>query len=550
MNMAERRRFGIGNLFRRQTPKPKDKEVFNPGIQEKNNSYMITSPILYHVAQQSVIVRTCTTQLKNEIFRRGYDWEEAFVMICKRCGSKHEAPVEQCKDCGATELVKPDPQQLKFASKFLDGYVNKSDQMFIDVMKELEDDLNIMDDAYIILVKEYFMDANGDIRMHRIKEIYRGDPVTMALYTDEEGTKGVAGFTCLKHREIISTESTDDCDECGAALHPVYYVNRAHGEEQHYIKGEVLHFSKYNPSRLYGLSPVLTLWNHITTLIAMENYVNSSYSKARMPRGLLAVQTRNIDSMKSFWRGVKEKMEQDPHFIPVMGIEAENGKGSIEWIKFLDSLKEMDYVAVKDDLRDRISGFYGVSKVFMSDNSASGGLNNEGMQILVTNRAVEMAQTIWNNYVLPFVTKEFGITDWDLKLPPSEEEDEIAKLRKREIEVNVAASIKNLGFEVDMDDEGRFKYKKELPDQPKGGKDGEALENDPYAGTNIDQSHIGEMMEGAGGKPTQAEAGKPEKVKATRNKPSMSEGPDKRFSGLPAEAGNQNVDKRTERRIP
>jgi len=56
-------------------------------------------------------------------------------------------------------------------------------------------------------------------------------------------------------------------------------------------------------------------------------------------------------------------------------------------------------------------------------------------------------------------------------------------------------------------------------------------------------------MEG-GGKPTQAEAGKPEKVAATRNKPSMSEGPDKRFTGLPAEAGNQNVDKRTERRIP
>ena len=29
----------------------------------------------------------------------------------------------------------------------------------------------------------------------------------------------------------------------------------------------------------------------------------------------------------------------------------------------MDSLKEMDYVSVKDDLRDRISAFYGVSKV-------------------------------------------------------------------------------------------------------------------------------------------------------------------------------------------
>ena len=181
----------------------------------------------------------------------------------------------------------------------------------------------------------------------------------------------------------------------------------------------------------------------------------------------------------------------------------------------------------------------------MSDNSASGGLNNEGMQILVTNRAVEMAQTIWNEYVLPFVTLEFGVTDWQLKLPPSEEEDAIAKLRKREIEVNIAASIKNLGFSVDMDDEGRFTYKKEEAPPQEGQED---VELDQYAGTNIDQSHIGEMME-QGNKPSMDDAGQPAKVKATRNKPSMSVGPDKRFTGLPAEAGNQNVDKRTEKRV-
>ena len=120
-----------------------------------------------------------------------------------------------------------------------------------------------------------------------------------------------------------------------------------------------------------------------------------------MPKGLLAVQTRNIESMKTFWRGVKEKMEQDAHFIPVMGIEAENGRGSVEWVKFMDSLKEMDYISVKEDLRDRVAAFYGVSKIFMADNSASGGLNNEGMQILVTNRAVEMAQNVLEQICIP-----------------------------------------------------------------------------------------------------------------------------------------------------
>ena len=536
----------LGKFVRRKTPNPLAKEVYNLGIQEKRNVQHIIGPVLYDVANQSTIVRTCITQLKTEIFRRGFEWNKSFFKICNDCGTKHEKETDVCRNCGSKNLRAPSQQQKIYAEKFFNGYVNSSEQKFIDVLKELEADLNIADDAYLILVKEYYLDNTGTIRMHKINEVFRGDPVTMHLYTDDNGEKGNTGFTCIKHRDVISDNPVGHCELCGDDLHPIHYVNRANGKEQYYLEGEVLHFSKYSPSRLYGLSPVLTLWNHITTLLAMENYVNSSYAKARMPRGLLAVQTRNVDSMKSFWRGVKEKMEQDPHFIPVMGIEAENGKGSIEWIKFLDSLKEMDYIAVKDDLRDRICGFYGVSKVFMADNSASGGLNNEGMQILVTNRAVEMAQTIWNNYVFPFITEEFGITDWRLKLPPSEEEDELAKLRLREIEVQIAASIKNLGFEVEMDDKGRFTYKKEQPMEQQNKDSDKPIDKDPFAGTNIDASQLGQLQEQA----LSGETSKPQENPATtRNKPSSSTGPDKRFSGLPAEAGNKNVDKRTERRV-
>ena len=541
----EKRRFSLTNLFRRSTPKPADRKVYNMGIQERETNHMMTGPIIYNIVNQSVIARTCITQLKQEVFRRGYVWEKAYEARCNNCGKEHQRPVSECSRCGSQDLSPPDPKQKEYAEKFIEGYVNKSEQLFIDVFQELEDDLNIMDDAYIVLVKEYFIDGNGKIRMHRVKELYRGDPVTMFIYSDELGRRGTKGFTCVNHRNVVHTDPHELCEVCGSNLFPIHYVNRVNGQDQYFLKGEVLHFSKYSPSRLYGMSPVITLFNAIMTLIAMENYVNQSYTKSRMPRGLLAVQTRNMDSMRSFWRSVKEKMETDPHFIPVMGIEAESGKGAVEWIKFMDSLKEMDYVSVKDDLRDRISAFYGVSKVFMADNTTSGGLNNEGMQILVTNRAVQKAQTVYNNYVFPFLVKQFGITDWNLKLPPSEEEDEIAVLRKREIEVNIAASTKNLGFEVDMDEDGNFTFTKPKPEEPKekGEEEGEQTLTDPYAGTNIDASQLGQMQE-------QALQGKPqENPPATRNKPSMNQGPDKRLSGLPLDAGNQNVDRRTERRV-
>ena len=183
----------------------------------------------------------------------------------------------------------------------------------------------------------------------------------------------------------------------------------------------------------------------------------------------------------------------------------------------------------------------------MADSSTSGGLNNEGMQILVTNRAVEMGQNVYNHYVFPWIIKQFGITDYELVLPPSEEEDEIARLRKREIEVNIAASIKNLGFEVDMNGEGEFEFKKPPP-EPKvveGGKEEKAVEKDPYAGTDIDASQLGQMQEEALSQKDSPQEGD----STTRNKPSMSVGPPNRASGLPAEAANNNVDRRTERKV-
>tara|TARA_R110002020_G_scaffold92635_1_gene224094 strand:- start:896 stop:2515 length:1620 start_codon:yes stop_codon:yes gene_type:complete len=539
--MSEKRRFSIRNLLRRKTPKPGDRKVFQMGIQEKESGLFLSTALLYDIARQSVITRTCTTQLKNEVFRRGYEWRKSFSQKCKKCGKEHENPVQQCSDCDSLTLSKPSRKQLSYAENFLGGMVNSSNQLFVDVLKELEDDLNIVDDAYLVLVKEYFLDGNGEIKVHRIKELYRGDPVTMAIYADETGEQGTKAFTSLNDREFLSEDAHECHPETNETLYPVHYVNRAHGEEQYFIEGEVLHFSKYSPSRLYGQSPVMTLFSHITTLIAMENYVNTSYTKSRMPKGLLAVQTRNMESMRTFWRAVKEKMEEDKHFIPVMGIEAEGGKGSVEWIKFMDSLKEMDYVAVKEDLRDRIAAFYGVSKIFMADNSASGGLNNEGMQILVTNRAVEMAQNVYNKYVFTWLAKQFGITDWKLVLPPSEEEDEIAVMRKREIEVNIAASIKNLGFDIDMNEDGEFTFKK-IVEQPEQPQEEGSTETDPYAGTNIDASQMGQLQEQAlaGGKTS------PEGGGSNRNKPSMSVGPPKRNTGLPEEAANNNVDRRTE----
>jgi hypothetical protein len=170
-------------------------------------------------------------------------------------------------------------------------------------------------------------------------------------------------------------------------------------------------------------------------------------------------------------------MERDPHYVPKVGIESSSGRGGVNWVKFMDTLEEMQYIAVRDEIRNRIAAYYGVSAIFMIDNGKSGGLNNEGMQILVTNRAVEFGQKVYTEVLFPRMLKEMNVYDWKLTLYPNEEEDEITRLRRDEMEANLAQRMMMLGYQPELLEEGkrdiRFVYRKqegaEMQQQPAGG---------------------------------------------------------------------------------
>mgnify|MGYP000497061725 CR=1 FL=1 len=65
-----------------------------------------------------------------------------------------------------------------------------------------------------------------------------------------------------------------------------------------------------------------------------------------------------------------------------------------------------------------------------------------------------------------------GVTDWKITLYPNEEEDEITRLRRDEMEVNLAQRMVMLGYQPELMEEGdrdiRFTYKKIDPQQQQG----------------------------------------------------------------------------------
>jgi len=470
--MAEEKgrvRTALSNLsdrFRRRTTPEPQMPLWTTGIQEPVIAQGITIPALYSVASENVILRTVITTLQQEIFRRGYYWEKAFHMKCNVCDKEHQHDVEQCVDCDSTDLSKPDPNNLVYP-KWLIDQRNSMEQRFMDVLRELEYDLNIVDDAFLI-----------EVQFYRIKELLRGDPIFMRIVADKRGVRGGRYKVCPLHRDQVRgySENDNNCEICGHELEDVHHVNTAGaGKSQYYLEGEVLHVSKYQPSKLYGRSPVATLWRQAMTLTAMDNYMYTAYSKRRVPRGLISITTDNVESMKSFWKGVDEKLERDPHYIPKIAVESQGGRGGVNWVKFMDTLEEMQYISVRDEMRTRLAAFYGVSNVFMMDTGKSGGLNNEGLQVLVTNRAVEFGHKVYTENLFPRLMEEMDVHDWKLTLYPNEEEDEVTRLRRDEMEVNIAQRMAQLGYQAELIEEGgrdiRFIYKKQEmpPGAPQGG---------------------------------------------------------------------------------
>ena len=476
--MAEKGRIGkliesIGNPFRRRrTPEPQ-MPLWTTGIQEPVLVQGITIPALYAVANENLILRTVLSTLQQEIFRRGYYWEKKFQKKCTSCDAEFQHDVDECRECGDTNLAEPNPDQLVYP-RWLIEQRNSMEQTFMDVLREVEYDLNITDDAFLILIKEYYMDPEtNELAFYRIKEIVRGDPIFMRIIADKRGVRGGRFRVCPIHRNEVKSYSEDNksCPTCGTEMLDVHHVNTAgSGKTQYYLEGEVIHVSKYQPSKLYGRSPVSTLWRQAMTLTAMDNYMYTAYSKRRIPRGILSVTTDNLESMKSFFKATDEKLERDPHYIPKIGIESGSGRGGINWVKLMDSLEEMQYIPARDEMRQRIAAFYGVSNVFMMDTGKSGGLNNEGMQILVTNRAVEFGHKVYTDHLFPRLMEEMDVTDWKLTLYPNEEEDEVTRLRRDEMEVNIAQRMMMMGYKPTLSEDAnrdiRFIYKQPDPVDP------------------------------------------------------------------------------------
>lgn len=409
--------------------------------------YHVPLNLLYDMSFQSDVLTIVQTNLVREIFRNGIEVIEA---------SKVDADTTTSED-----KTSADPQVridfLKWCEK-----VNENRQTLKDVQMECEQDLEIYDNAFPLHLFEYTFNEDGEIEDLELQEVLRLDPQVTYLVLNEQDRPGRDNqdrvlSACPEHRTILCTDN-DRCKVCGKKTVQVFYKHTGASRETYYFEHEIVHLKKYRPSRRYGYSPVLAIYRKVETLMAQDQYMLDLYKGRRPPKGLLTFSTPNVDSFKKSWKEMLDRVKTDPHMPAVMAIEHMNGNGQggkdfANYFDFMRSLDEMQYTEVRNEMRAQCGAIYGVLPIFQGDLSTSGGLNNEGLQVTVTNRAVEFGQSIWNERYYPILLKHKKVEGWVARLRPSEEQDEMAKLQRQNQSLANAEIALRLGLEGEYDDD-------------------------------------------------------------------------------------------------
>lgn len=423
--------------------------------------------MVYDVAMYSDVVETINRALTNETFRNGIYIQERFKSKCIKCGAEYEEYVPICEECGGLTR-KADLTERKKMKDWLANFRNVFGEDLITVLKQIDMDVNRIDNGYLVLLKEYYYTKDGRLMGYKVKDIVRGSPFGLYILISKYGmgrdNKGNYLYICPEHRtELVKKdkEGVYFCDKCGKQLIPAWYVMNDKGKTNYYAKDEIYHVKKWSNTQGYGMPWVLAVMTKVLTLMKMDRLMLKTYSLQRSPKGLLILRGRT-DALIRAWEYLMQKSRENPNMIYPLVVEGgENQKKIIEYQDFTPKPEEFNWTEMRNEFRRQIGAVIGVQPLFQADLSTGGGLNNEGLQITITNRTIEVCQDTWNR-VLDWLSYQLGYEDWRFRLYPNEEKDMKAQIERERMRIENARIMKDLGYEpilVEGVDGIEFRYK-------------------------------------------------------------------------------------------
>jgi hypothetical protein len=402
---------------------------------------------LYLLAFDCSEIRTPLLHLKKEIFRKGFDeWHPKFVVRCDKCGINFQSE-EAAAEHKQHGLRKPDSKQTKeFDEKWRDN-CNIFGQSLESVLNSVEDDLNIVDDLYIHLNKQYKV-VNG--KMHsQLLEVRRIHPALIEFDLDKAGLPKNSHWICPFHRDDVQVKE-GVCPTCNAKLFPAMYIYNHRGGRVYMLENELIHASKFSPHETYGYSPLLTLMQKVLTISGMDRFLYRYFFERKTPTQMILTNTDDPQSLETERARMESKMMEDPTYTPWIAVSNRTGRGRTDVVKLFHTLQEMDYLNVRNEIRDRIAGIYGVPQMYYNVMEGTGGISGQTQQLKMMSNVVASDQRLFNEKIIPVILKELGITDWEITLRTPEEKIEGQTLQLAQQKVAVATSMHALGFDIKL----------------------------------------------------------------------------------------------------
>ena len=262
---------------------------------------------LFVMSYQVTEVRSAILSIKRSVFRKGLgEWIPKWERQCINadCGKEFmDRNQKHCDECFQYELK--EATTLDEYGNVVVGYIkeiildadneaiptitrvprrrqkerfealmndcNIFHQPLLEVLNEFMEDILIADDGFLALGKEYTVDRSvGEIVESDIVEITRLHPALMEFDIDrKDGLPERSHFICVMHRSMIHTgpgyceQIFDDGYSCGTRLLPAMYRYYMRGHYRYFLNNEIIHKSIFSPSKTYGYSPVLTVFEKV-----------------------------------------------------------------------------------------------------------------------------------------------------------------------------------------------------------------------------------------------------------------------------------------------
>ena len=341
---------------------------------------------------------------------------------------------------------KPDTEQKERLTRWLKD-CNVFDQSMEEVLRQFHFDVNTLDDGFLYLAKEYRDNGDGTVSS-KLREIRRLNPALVEFDLDSAGLPKNSHFICPIDRTDISEEPGKS--KKGVERIPAMYKYYHRSAHLYFSDEEVIHLSKFSPSETYGWSPILTIFEKALTLVGMDKNLYRYFFERKMPASMLMVTTDDPESLRREREHIAAQTRMDPNYIPMVAVSARNQRGRVDLVRLFHSLNEIEYLPIRDEIRERVSAMWGVTPAWQGAPDAFGGLSQQTQQLVVMSRVVESDQRLLHEKVFHQLLDAFGITDYEIVLPQPEEKAENTRIAHAQQKIQIVNQFAQLGFDIKL----------------------------------------------------------------------------------------------------